>query len=39
MLRLQEVAGCTDEPGLITWPNLGPAHRKAADLVATVGRN
>lgn len=35
MQRIEAVAACTDEPGRITRHYLSPAHRKAADLVAT----
>ena len=35
IVRLDALTACTDEPGRITRLYLGPAHRKAADLVAT----
>jgi allantoate deiminase len=33
MHRLNALAACTDEPGRITRPYLGPAHRQAVDLI------
>ncbi len=35
MRRLKALAECSDEPNGITRPYLGPAHRKAVDLIGT----